>query len=252
MDFGEIFRVLRRWWPISVTVLLLAVVATVATYAKWPATYESDAEITLITPQAEAAQPGSVNNPFLGVDNLSPMAAILASSLSSSQSGQQLQALGVTDSFSAAVPAFAAGPFVALSLTGRNPQVIRKSMPIVISFAESSLKNLQETGLQSVSTDTLIRSVVIATPSAPTPNKKQKREVAAGVAIIGLLAVFLLSFGAEAIAQRRTGKPARKIDERAIAGNGAGQRDGSLNAPYRWAQRDGGLEVPYRWAKKDS
>jgi len=252
MDFGEIFRVLRRWWPISVTLLLVTVVATGATYAKWPKTYESVAEITLLTPKAVADQPGSVNNPYLGVGGLGPMASILATSLSSGQSAQQLQALGVTDSFSAGVPAFAAGPFISFSLTGHNPQVIQKSMPIIISFAETSLKNLQINRIQPIPNDAFITSVVIAEPSTPRQIKKQRIEVMAGVAIFGLLAVFLVSFGAEAIARRRTGKPGGKIYERTIAGNGAGQRDGSLKGSYRRAQRDGSLKVPYRSAKRDS
>ena len=220
MDFGEIFRVLRHRWPISVTVLLLTVAATVATYAKWPATYQSEAEITLITPKALAAQPVNSDNPYLGVGGLTPMASILASSLSSSQSAQQLQELGVTDSFSAAVPAFAAGPFLTFSLTGHNPRLIQKSMPIIISFAESSLKSLQITGIQRTPDDALIRSVVIAEPSAPHQIKKQKVEVTAGVAILGLLAMLLLSFSVEAIALRRSAKPALKIDGRVVAGDG--------------------------------
>lgn len=225
MDFREIFRVLWRRWPISVTALLLTVVATAATYAKWPATYQSNASITLISSKVLTNQPDNGNNPYLGVGSLSPMASILASSLSSSQTGQQLRALGVKDSFSAEVPAYAAGPFLTISLTGTNPRTIERSMPIVIDFAQHRLKSLQETGLVRTPEDALIRSVVIAAPSAPDEIKKQKIQAVAFVAIIGLLMVFLLSFSAEAIAQRRASSSRPQLDEKAITGDGIRRAD---------------------------
>ena len=50
MDFGEIFRILRRRWRVAVPALLLTVIATVGVYLAWPTTYQSSAEITLLGP----------------------------------------------------------------------------------------------------------------------------------------------------------------------------------------------------------
>ena len=131
------------------------------------------------------------------------MASILASNLSSQQAVQQLSALGVTDTLTAEVPPFAAGPFVTLSLAGKNPAVIRQSMPVVIRFAQQRLRALQENGSIRTPPKGLIGATIIAQPSTPAPVLKRKIELTAGVAALGLMAFFLLSFSAEARAIRR-------------------------------------------------
>ena len=203
MDFGEIFRVIRRHWRVSVTVLVLTVVATAVAYVGWPTKYQSTAELSLIGSSAMAAQPLGGNNPYVVVGDLDPLANILASDLSSDQAGQQLQALGMTNGFTATVPTFAAGPFVSLTVTGRDSSSIRDSMPLVINYAMKRLQQLQETGSVRTPSPGLIRAVVIAPASSPQPVLKTKIELVAGVAIVGLVLLLLLSFAAEGRALRR-------------------------------------------------
>jgi Chain length determinant protein len=204
MDFGEIFRVLRRRWRVAVPVFLLTVIAAAGVYVVWPTTYESDAEITLLGSQSLASQPGNGNNPYLVVGDLGPMAAILASNLSSQQAVAQLQARGVTGTLTAAVPPYAAGPFVSLALDGSNPALIRRSMPVVISFVMQQLKVMQENGSIRTPVKGLIAATVISRPSTPAPVLKRKIELVAGVAVLGLVAMFMLTFSAEARANRRS------------------------------------------------
>lgn len=203
MDFAEIFRVLRRRWRVSVPALLIAVLATAATYLAWPTTYQSSAEITLLGPSSLAAQPGNGRNPYLVVGDLDPMASILASNLSAQQALKQVQALNVTGTFTATVPPFAAGPFVTLTLTAKNPAAIRRSMPVVIRFAEQRLRSMQENGSIRTLNKGLIGAAVIAAPSAPAPVLKRKIELVAAVAILGIVAMLIFSFIAEARAIRR-------------------------------------------------
>lgn len=217
MGIGEILHVLARHWRISLTAFLLVVAATVATYVMWPASYESDAEISLISPDAVATQQAAGNNPFLDVGGLSPMAGILASSLSSQQSTDQLQSLGVNGSFTATLPPLAAGPFVELSVTGNDAAVVRKSMPIVLNFSEKRLEEIQQEGLVNPLNDSLlIKSVVIAQPSAPHLMKKNKYQVAVGVAIFGTIAVVVLSLTVEARSRRRHTSLYQKVDDRKV------------------------------------
>jgi len=203
VDFAEIFRVLRRRWRVSVPALLITVLATVGMYRAWPTTYQSSAEITLLGPRSLAAQPGNGNNPFIVVGDLDPMASILASYLSTQPALEQLQALNVTGTFTAAVPAFAAGPFVTLTLAAKDPAAIRRSMPVVIRFAEQRLRTLQENSSIKTPANGVVGSTVIAAPSAPAPVTKKKIELVTAVAILGLVALIILSFGAEARAIRR-------------------------------------------------
>lgn len=231
MDFGEIFRVIRRRWRVSVTGLVLTVIAVAVAYVGWPVKYQSTAELSLIGSSAMAAQPPNGNNPYVVVDALDPLANVLASELASDQADGQLRALGMTNGFAATVPAFAAGPFVSLTVTGRNSGSVLNSMPVVISFAEKRLQQLQETGSVRTPNAGLIRAVVIAPASSPQPVLKTKIELMAGVAIAGLVLVLLLSFGAEGRALRqgksretlvtpeaievlyRDGEPERALDE---------------------------------------
>jgi len=209
VDFAEIFRVLRRRWRVSVPALLIAVLATVGMYRVWPTTYQSSAVITLLGPRSLAAQPGNGNNPFIVVGDLDPMATILASYLSTPQALGELQALNVNGTFTAAVPAFAAGPFVTLTLAGKNRAAISRSMPVVIRFAERRLRTLQENSSIKTPANGVVGSTVIAAPNAPTPVRKKKIELVAAVAILGLVAVLILSFSAEALAIRRGKGPDR-------------------------------------------
>lgn len=204
----------------SVPALLLTVLATVAMYQLWPTKYQSNAELTLIGPQSLASQPGSGNNVYLETANLVPVTGILTSYLSSGSALEKLYALGVTDSFTASVPAFAAGPFVEITLTGKDPAIIRQSMPIAMNFVEQQLEFLQETGSVRTPAKGLIRSLVIAQPSAPSPVLKTKTELVAGIAISGLILLLLLSFSAEARAIRHSHSATRQINRTRRRGRG--------------------------------
>lgn len=196
-------RVLLRHWRVSVPGLLLTAVVTVAVWSAWPTTYQSEAQITLIGSQELADGPGGGHNPYIVVGNLVPMASILATSLSSQQAVQQLSTLGVTDSYTVAVPSGAAGPFIAITVTGKDRTAIRQAMPVIIRFAEQELTQLQDDAAADMNTRDLIKAIVIAAPSMPSPVLKGKVEIDASIAIVGLIMVFLLSFAAEGRARRR-------------------------------------------------
>jgi uncharacterized protein involved in exopolysaccharide biosynthesis len=212
MDFGEMFRILRRHWRISVPVLLLTIVATVGMIFAWPTKYQSTAQITLVGPESLATAQGNGDNPYLVVGDLNPMASILSTNLSTQQAIQQLEAMGVTDTFTAVVPDFAAGPFIALTLEGKDPVEIRQSMPVAISFAERQLKTMQENGSIQTPSSGIVGAAVIAPPSLPTAVLKTKIEVVAAVALFGLVVLFLLTFGAEALGgqRRKNATPSRR------------------------------------------
>lgn len=215
MESGGMFRVILRRWRVSVPALFLTVIAATVTYVKWPTTYQSSAELTLVASKTLSSSPGNGSNPYLAIGGLAPLASILITELSSNQAIQQLAALGVTDSFTAASPPFNAGPFVSLSLSGKNPTRILNSMPTIVNFAEKQLYSLQQTPISHVAVPTngQIKAVVISSPSTPAPVTKKKRELVAGVAIAGLVISFILSFVAEAMARRRGKDTGIKVED---------------------------------------
>ena len=230
MDFSEIFRVIRRRWRIALSTLVLTVIALTVVYVAWPTKYQSTAELTLIGSSEMASQPGNGNNPYVVVAGLDPVASILASDLSSDQSAQELSALGMTNGFTATVPAFAAGPFVSLTVTGTNSNAVLNSMPIVIKFARQRLLQLQRTGSVMTPAAALIQAVVIAPASSPSPVLKSKIELLAGVAIAGLVLLLLLCFGAEGKALRLAKSREMSDDSRAIEMLHEGSEP--VSAPY--------------------
>ena len=236
MQFGEMFRVLRRRWFISVPVLLLTIVASVGAYLKLPPTYQTNAELTLIASKTLSSYPGNGDNPYLSLGTLVPMTGILISELSSHQAEQDLAQLGVVDSLSVAVPAYDPGPFLTLTLSGKDSTRLLQSMPTVIKFAKQQLYAMQQAPVTSTSVpaNSQIKAVVISSPSTPSPVTKKKREVVVGVAIGGIIALLLLSFGVEAIARRR-GNGTQPKD----GGLGSGRRAGDFGAPVRAGDFDG-------------
>jgi len=193
---------------------VLTVIAIVVAYVGRPTTYQSTAQISLLANGVMADQPVNGNNPYVAVGNLNPLAAILAGDLSSDQAAQQLEMLGMTNGFTAAVPAFAAGPFVSLTVTGHSSSSVRDSMPIVIRFAQQRLRQMQEA--DSVPKSDLIQAIVISPASSPQAVLKSKIELVAGLAIAGLVLLVLLSFAAEGRAVRQAESPEVPGDRRAI------------------------------------
>jgi hypothetical protein len=242
MQFGEMFRVLVRRWVISVPVLLLTIVAAAGAYVKLPTTYQSNAELTLIASKTLADYPGNGNNPYLALGGLIPLTGILITDLSSHQAAQQLTQAGVVDSLTVSAPVYDPGPFLTLTLSGKNPTRLLQSMPTLIKFTEQQLYALQQTPVAqtSVPANSQIKAVVISSASTPTPILKKKREVVAGIAIAGIIATFLLSFGVEAIARRRgkgSGLNAGDFDN--------GMTTGSSGPGMRVGRFDGGGQPGY-------
>ena len=210
MDFGEMFRAIRQQWVVATVAALLTLVAIVGVYLAWPAKYQSTAQITLVGSSTLATQTGNGNNAYLTVGNLTPLAGILATNLSSDQAAKQLKALGVTDPYTFEVPATATGPFLAITVTGADKAKIVRSVWTIINFSAQRLIQLQTNTSIPIPKKSLIQAQVMAQPTAATPVLKTKVEVVAGVAVVCIVLSLLLIFGLENARIRRTAKPTRR------------------------------------------
>jgi len=210
MDFGEMFRAIRQQWVVATVAALLTLVAIVGVYLAWPAKYQSTAQITLVGSSTLATQTGNGNNAYLTVGNLTPLAGILATNLSSDQAAKQLKALGVTDPYTFEVPATATGPFLAITVTGADKAKIVRSVWTIINFSAQRLIQLQTNTSIPIPKKSLIQAQVMAQPTAATPVLKTKVEVVAGVAVVCIVLSLLLIFGLENARIRRAAKPTRR------------------------------------------
>jgi polysaccharide biosynthesis protein PslJ len=240
MDFGEMFRILRRRWFVAVPALLLTLIATAGMYKAWPNTYQSQMQLTLLDSRSVASQQGNAGNPYLDFTaSLDAVVDLLGRELSSDQSVSQLQALGVTDKYTAGIAVNAQGPFLAITVMGRSPAGIQQSMPILVSFAKRQLAALQTAS--SAPPSSLIQLVPIAPPSTPTKVLKTKVEIVAGVAVLGLVGSFLLSFIVDNLLTQRTARrkqktnsvPDARPEQPVLRGRPAGR-------PGSWQERSSG------------
>jgi hypothetical protein len=206
MDFGEMLRILRRRWIIAVVGGLLTVAATLGAYKAWPNKYQATDEITLIGSKSMANAAGNGGNPYLAVADLDPVASILAGNVSSDQAVKQLRALGVTYTYTAEVPQFAAGPFIQITVTGKVPALVSQQLPIVTRYTEQRLTELQqETAIPTPPKATLTTQEIVP-PSTPTKVLKTKLEVVAGVFVLMFVGTLIVIAVVDNVRRRRAGK----------------------------------------------
>lgn len=205
MDFGEMLRILRRRWIVATVGVLLTLVATAGAYVAWPNKYQSTDEITLVGSKSMANATGNGGNPYLSVADLDPVASILAGNVSSDQAVKQLRALGVTYTYTVEVPQFAAGPFLQITVTGKEPAEVTQQLPIVTRFTEQRMTTLQQETAIPTPANAIITTQVIVPPSTPSKVKKTKLEVVAGVFVIFLVGT-LITIAIVDARRRKSGK----------------------------------------------
>lgn len=205
MDFGEMLRVLRRRWIVATVGILLTLVATLGAYKGWPNKYQSSAQITLIGSKSMANAVGNGGNPYTAVGNLDPVASILAGNVSSDQAVKQLHALGVTYTYTAEVPQFAAGPFIQITVIGKVPAQVSQQLPIVMRYTEERMTQLQQETAIPTPKNAFITTQVIVPASTPSKVLKTKLEVVAGTFVIFLVGTLLAIAIVDNVRRRRAG-----------------------------------------------
>jgi hypothetical protein len=205
---------------VSVPALLLVLIAAVGSYARWPTTYSSFSELTLLGSPVASEMPGFGSNPYLATDGLDSVDAALVAYLTSDPAIAQIKALGVTESCTVAIPPYAAGPFFTITVQGNNPAEVRHATELVTGYAERALIQLQESVRPPIGKRSLVTSAVISAPSKPTKVKKKKLEIVAGITIGVLIFAIAAIFGAEARAKARGGN--EKWRRQVPYGDGAG------------------------------
>ena len=143
------------------------------------------------------------------------MADFLARRLSSDQSAADLAARGVLDPASAVLAPNASGPFLTMTVTGKDQAKVLTELQTFDQYAIEQLAVIQTSTTASLPASTLIRAVVVVPPQKPTTSMKTKFEDVAGAGVVGLAILFLSVFGCEALALRRArerngGQPHRR------------------------------------------
>jgi hypothetical protein len=183
----------RRRWVLALSAVVLSLVATVGAYVALPTTYQSQVLLTMTAPSKVTAEAGNFGNPLLALGNSSAALLVdvdfLTRDLSSSNSAAELKALGLTGTYTAAFAANAMGPFMQLTVAGKNKAQVTKSATVLASFAQQLWRAIQ--AASSVGAGSTIGLSEIAPPSNPAPSLKRKLEEVLGIGII-LLTISLM------------------------------------------------------------
>jgi capsular polysaccharide biosynthesis protein len=191
MSIRELIRICRRQWIILSLALMISVIAIVGAYVLVPVKYQSQAQMTMLNSEAVTNQMGDLGNPYLSFSQtLSADVDLLTRLLVSDSSARQLAAEGVTDSYTAAFANNALGPFMQLTVTGKNKAHVLSSLNTLVAYAQQSWYSLQRAS--NAPQKTIIRLDTITPPSSPAPVKKTKIELVAGVAVGSLIISLIL------------------------------------------------------------
>lgn len=226
-------RVMLRRWYVSIPALLVAIALPAAAWTMISSKYQTTSTISLLNSPAGSSADQGTGNPFLAFNSsLTPMADFLARRLSSDQTATDLATKGVTDAFSAELAPNASGPFLTMTMTGKNPNQVVTELQTFDQYAMSQLAVIQTSANSSLPASTLIRAVVVVPPQKPTTSMKSKFEDVAGAGVFGLAILFLSVFGSEAMALRRarerSGQSRRRSGgSRSGSGPGAGAGAGA-------------------------
>lgn len=224
-------RVMLRRWYVSIPALIVAVALPAAAWTMISSKYQTTSTISLLNSSAASSANQRTGNPFLAFDSsLTPMADFLARRLGSDQSATDLAARGVVDPASAELAPNASGPFLTMTVTGKDQAKVLTELQTFDDYAIQQLAVIQTSTTASLPASTLIRAVVVVPPQKPTTSMKSKFEDVAGAGVFGLAILFLSVFGSEAMALRRArertgGQPHRRGGSSRganVAANGTG------------------------------
>lgn len=191
MNIGELFRMCRRRWLVVISALAVVLIATVGAYVGTPNKYQSSVQMTMLNSEAVTNSLGDLGNPYLSFSQaLSADVDLLTRLLTSTASAQALAAQGVTESYTAAFANNALGPFMLLTVTGPNRAHISQSINQLVTFSQQRWYNLQRSNYAPP--NSIVRLVLIAPPSTPSPVRKTKIELVGGVFIGGLVIALIL------------------------------------------------------------
>jgi hypothetical protein len=226
MDLGTMLRVMLRRWYVTIPALIVSVALPAGAWSAIAAKYQTTSTISLLNSAAASSANLRTGNAFLAFDSsLTPTADFLSRRLSSDQAGQDLATRGVLDPATIELAPNASGPFLTLSITGKDQNKVLTELQTVDQYAIDQLAAIQTASGPLPAAD-LIRAVVVVPPQKPTTSMKTKFEDVAGAGVAGLALLFLSVFGAEAMSQRR-------------AGNRSSGSGGSGAAPHRRGRQAG-------------
>ena len=142
MDLIESFRILRKRWILTSTLLLLTLVGTAAAAVKLPWTYQSVATMVLLNSKTGSAPSGG--NPFLAFDpSLSQAAEVVSLEVADPSTALALRARGYPNGYQVVISSVTGGPVLQTTVTGSNKNTVEHTLYGVTGEISTKLLDLR-------------------------------------------------------------------------------------------------------------
>ncbi|TFV84075.1 chain-length determining protein [Microbacterium sp. dk485] len=236
MDPVAVLRTVWRQKWFALPALLIALGAAIFVYAEGPRSYDASQSFALANPQVPTekeidADPSLLelnsDNPYLRSSDPNLVANVVITRLSSQETADRLETLGLSTDYTVDAGAFGGGLVVSISAAGETPQQSLQAVGELGSLLQSYLREVQT--VNGADERYLFTALTVSAPSTPTEQLSSRLRTVVVVGIGGLILVFgAISLGTwvdNVRAQRRI-RDARKSAEPADdpAGITAGRR----------------------------
>ncbi|GII80758.1 hypothetical protein Sru01_57400 [Sphaerisporangium rufum] len=200
MDLLDSLRALLRRWPLTVTLLLATIAATVGAAVVIPWQYESSATVVFLSSRKGSQPVGG--NPWLAFDaSLTITAEVISRGMSDERTLQTLKSQGNTAEYTVGLAQDSRGPLLDITATGPDPKIAQATMETLARLSQERLTEMQRKS--AILPDATIRAeLVTATDKAElTPEKKIRLLVI--IFAGGMLLTIGVPLFLESLAQKR-------------------------------------------------
>jgi hypothetical protein len=217
---AELTASLRRRWYLLVIGLVLTAVGCLAMSRTVAPAYEVQASVLLIPPANTTSDTG---NPYLYLGGLNQATDVLVRAMNADMARAPIQEAFPNVTFATERDGTTSTPIMIISVIGADPAQTMTALAAIVSSVPGELDNLQRP--LAVPAGATISSMVLATDTTPTMDRKAQTRALVSVAAAGLVATVLLTgFIDRVLTNRRS----RKLSGPAISGG----EDDSTHAPY--------------------
>ncbi len=218
MDPSKSVPIWRRWWILTVALLLLTLAGAAGTATRLR-TYQSDSSVLLLASRSAAKLTGG--NPYLSFSpSLTLTADAVGREIMAPATVQHLASRGVRDSYAVGLAPFTTnttGSVLLVSVTGVKKATIERTLHAVTSEISTVLQQLQVQN--GVKAHNRIRALTLSYATQATLDVTKTARPVVSVAALGLLLTFGIPVVADGLLTRRRARrairPGRTTPERA-------------------------------------
>ena len=201
MNLWESLRVLRRRWPILVTIAVLTLGTIAVTLRSVPPVYESDTTLLLVMP-AKADGTAEAINPYLNFGaTLVVTGTVLSEAMGQESVAKTLKASGATADYAIVPDPYGQSPTVTITASDPDPKDVGTTLQKVVAATRAELADRQRAA--GAPPASWIAAVGVTAPEKPTVIRSDQIRAIAFIGLAGMILALFLAFAAEGLQRRK-------------------------------------------------